>query len=153
MQKSENKSFKKPVRFNRPGESNYKPKGMTVYVGNLNYKVTKKDLFGIFAKFGKVKTVNLQTQPGTDKSKGIAFVRMEKAKDGLKAIDYLNGREVDGRTLKASEANEGEFTKKPRKFKSSTKKTNFEMALEKKEIRAKKRNTGLNALKTFLDKK
>jgi len=153
MQSTFKQGSKKPARFNRPGESNFKPKGKTVYVGNLNYKVTKKDLFGIFAKFGKVKTVNLITQPGSERSKGIAFVRMEKAKDGDKAIAYLDGREVDGRTLKASEADEVEYTRKPKALSKSMKKSTTEMALEKKEARANQKRRGLDELKDFLSKK
>lgn len=149
MQKS--RAPKKPMRFTRPGESNFQPKGKTVYVGNLNYKVSKKDLFGIFAKFGKVKTVNLITEPGSEKSKGIAFVRMEKGKDADKAIAYLDGRIVDGRTLKASEAQETDYTRKPKPF--TTKRSKVDLGTEKKEARARKQKRGLNELKDFLASK
>ncbi|OIQ20497.1 MAG: hypothetical protein BM556_00720 [Bacteriovorax sp. MedPE-SWde] len=150
---------KKPIqRFTRPGESNYQPKGKTVYVGNLRYKVTKKDLHGIFSKFGKVRDVNLITEPGSEKSKGIAFVKMLKAKEADKAIAYLDGRVVDGRTLKASEAAETNYTTTkrfagsqsgPKKDICSAK----ELDKLKKASRLKREQRGLGELKAYLAKK
>lgn len=83
-----------------------KPQGKTVYIGNLRYDLAEKDIFGIFGKFGRVKYVKLVKVPGSDKSKGIAFVNMLKSTDADKAIKTLDGHTIGGRKVKVSAAND-----------------------------------------------
>lgn len=78
--------------------------GMTLYVGNLRYSRDEKGIKFLLSKFGKVKSVKLVIDFRTKKSKGFAFVEMATTKAGREAIQKLNGTEVDGRTLKVSEA-------------------------------------------------
>ncbi len=74
----------------------------TVYVGNLSYSKTEKCLLNIFKKYGHVGYVRINRDKVSKKSKGIAFIQMRVEKEALKAISELNGKQVDGRTLKAS---------------------------------------------------
>jgi cold-inducible RNA-binding protein len=75
-----------------------------LYVGNLNYATTEAQLSEIFATVGEVVSANLITDRMTGRSRGFAFVEMAEEAEAQKAIDELNGREVDGRPLKVAEA-------------------------------------------------
>ena len=77
---------------------------MNIYVGNLSYRMDDKDLEGIFAKFGAVKSAKVIMDRETGKSKGFGFIEMEDSSAGTKAIEALNGNENEGRTLRVNEA-------------------------------------------------
>ncbi|WP_198304331.1 RNA recognition motif domain-containing protein [Arcobacter vandammei] len=77
---------------------------MNIYVGNLSYKMNDKDLEAVFAKFGAVKSAKIIMDKETNRSKGFAFVEMEDAAAGNEAIEALNGKENEGRTLRVNEA-------------------------------------------------
>ncbi|MCO4755705.1 MAG: RNA-binding protein [Bacteriovoracaceae bacterium] len=79
--------------------------GATVYIGNLNYKKDEIGVRDLFKKFGKVKRVKLMRDEKTQLKKGFGFVQMPNAEDAEKAIKSLNGKVLDGRTLKVSVAN------------------------------------------------
>lgn len=83
---------------------------MRLYVGNLSYSTKEADLRRIFGTFGEVSSVALITDRETGRSKGFAFVEFSNDEDAKAAMDEMNGKEVDGRTLKINEArprNEG----------------------------------------------
>ena len=75
-----------------------------LYVGNLGYSVTVSTLEELFASVGEVTSVNVITDRMTGRSRGFAFVEMAEVADAQKAINELNGRDVDGRALKVAEA-------------------------------------------------
>jgi cold-inducible RNA-binding protein len=75
-----------------------------LYVGNLGYATTSATLSELFGAIGEVLSVNLITDRMTGRSKGFAFVEMAEHAAALEAIDQLNGREVDGRSIKVAEA-------------------------------------------------
>ena len=77
---------------------------MNIYVGNLSYKMNDKDLEGIFAKFGAVKSAKVIIDRETGKSKGFGFIEMVEKSAGAEAIEALNGNDCDGRTLRVNEA-------------------------------------------------
>lgn len=78
----------------------------TVYVSNLNYKIDEDDLKGIFGKFGRVDDVMIMMKPGGKLRMGMAFVRMSSHGAALKAIEGLDGKVIDGRTIKVVIARE-----------------------------------------------
>jgi len=75
-----------------------------LYVGNLGYETTEATLSELFRALGEVLSVNLITDRMTGRSKGFAFVEMAEQSAALEAINQLNGREVDGRSIKVNEA-------------------------------------------------
>ncbi len=75
---------------------------MQIYVGNMSYKTTQENLETLFSKFGAVDSVKLVTDRETGRAKGFAFVTMESGAN--EAIEALNGKEFDGRTLRINEA-------------------------------------------------
>jgi RNA recognition motif-containing protein len=78
----------------------------TVYVGNLNYEISNRDLKKLFSEFGVVKSAKIVLDPETEKSKGIAFIQMFQHADAMKAIKELDGAVYENRTLKVSIAND-----------------------------------------------
>ena len=75
-----------------------------LYVGNLAYSTTSGDLSELFGAMGEVVSVNLITDRMSGRSKGFAFVEMAEYDAAQKAINELNGKEVDGRAIKVAEA-------------------------------------------------
>jgi cold-inducible RNA-binding protein len=75
-----------------------------LYVGNLSYSTTEGNLSELFGEFGEVASVNLITDRTSGRSKGFAFVEMAEYDAAQNAISQLNGKEVDGRTIKVAEA-------------------------------------------------
>lgn len=82
------------------------PSVVTLYLGNLKYTKSEKEIQELLGRFGSCKYVRLVVDPKTDKTKGIAFAQMPNKKHALEAIEKLNGSQLDGRTLKVSIAND-----------------------------------------------
>lgn len=77
---------------------------MSIYVGNLSYEVTEKDLNEVFAEYGAVKRVQVPTDRETGRMRGFAFVEMATEAEETAAIDALDGAEWMGRSLKVNKA-------------------------------------------------
>lgn len=75
-----------------------------IYVGNLSFGTTENDLRNLFAEHGNVTEVNLIIDKMTGRSRGFAFVSMEKPEQVQIAIQTLNGKDLDGRSLTVNEA-------------------------------------------------
>lgn len=76
---------------------------MTIYVGNLSYQASEKDISELFSAFGEVQSVNIITDKFSGRSKGFGFVEMDDDAAG-KAIDELNDTEFMERSLVVNEA-------------------------------------------------
>jgi RNA recognition motif-containing protein len=72
--------------------------GSKLYVGNLSYSVTNKQLEELFSPHGKVQSANVIGD------KGFGFVELSDNAEAEKAKEALNGTEFEGRTLKVDEA-------------------------------------------------
>jgi RNA recognition motif-containing protein len=144
MDKPERKELK--VGYYQP-DSN----GLTIYIGNLVYEKTQYDIKALFEEYGNVKYVKINVDPETNRSKGFGFVQMSNKSDGYKAIKTLNGKQLDGRTLKVSEAKELENPKwKAPDYKKAVKEIEEE---EKKMPRRRDKKRGLDILLDFKNKK
>ena len=77
---------------------------MKIYVGNLSYSTSEEDIRTAFSQFGTVDSANLIMDRGTGRSKGFGFVEMNVDTEGQAAIDGLNGKELDGRSLNVNVA-------------------------------------------------
>ena len=75
-----------------------------LYVGNLSHTTTEDDLRTLFAQAGTVASVAVIKDRETGASKGFAFVEMTNDEEAQRAIDSLNGKEVDGRAWNVNEA-------------------------------------------------
>jgi len=85
--------------------------GRKLYVGNLGFDVTSKDLEDVFAEIGACESVSVITDRATGRSRGFGFVEMASAGDAQKAIDQLEGKEIKGRAIKVSEARDRESSR------------------------------------------
>jgi RNA recognition motif-containing protein len=78
--------------------------GKKLYVGNLSYGLTDSDLQRLFEAHGTVQSAQVIMDRDTGRSKGFGFVEMGSDAEAQKAIDALNGTEVEGRNLTVNEA-------------------------------------------------
>ncbi len=72
--------------------------------GNLPHQMTEEELRTIFSEAGEVVSVKIITDRQTGEPRGFGFVEMATKAEGQKAISMINGRTVDGRTLRVNEA-------------------------------------------------
>jgi RNA recognition motif-containing protein len=77
-----------------------------LYVGNLVFHATEDLISQRFATCGNVVSVSIPTDRETGRSRGFAFVEMDSAESAQKAIDSLDGQDLEGRALRVSIAQE-----------------------------------------------
>ncbi len=77
-----------------------------LYVGNLPFHATEDLITKTFATSGEVKAVNLMLDRVSGQSRGFGFVEMATAEAAQKAINDLNGHDMDGRPLRVDIAEE-----------------------------------------------
>lgn len=77
---------------------------MKIYVGNLPFDVTEQDLRDEFTAFGKVDSVDVITDKYSGRPKGFAFIEMPSVSEGQAAINSLNGKMLNDRTMNVSAA-------------------------------------------------
>jgi RNA recognition motif-containing protein len=75
-----------------------------LYVGNLPFSTTDDELSNLFTPYGAVSSARVIKDRITERSRGFGFVEMENDEEADKAIAAVNGMDVDGRSLKVSEA-------------------------------------------------
>lgn len=81
--------------------------GTKLYIGNLSYNTTEESLRAAFGADGRgVTEVSIITDRETGRPRGFAFVQMASPADAQAAISALDGQQLDGRTLRVSEARE-----------------------------------------------
>ncbi len=80
--------------------------GRRLYVGNLSFSTTELDLRDAFGQAGTVAEAKIVMDRETGRPRGFAFVEMSSDQEAQNAIAQLNGRELDGRTIKVNEAEE-----------------------------------------------
>jgi len=77
---------------------------MNIYVGNMSFKTTQKDLQDRFKAFGTVKSATIVMDGYTGKSKGFGYVEMLDTAEAKAAIAGMNGKELDLSPLIVKEA-------------------------------------------------
>ena len=70
-----------------------------LFVGNLSFNITENDLHDAFAAHGTVTEANLMMDRMTNRPRGFGFVTMSTPEEAQKAIEALNGAQLDGRAL------------------------------------------------------
>jgi cold-inducible RNA-binding protein len=78
--------------------------GKKLYVGNLAFSVTDSTLQQMFGAHGTVQSAQVIMDRDSGRSKGFGFVEMGNDQEAQAAIQSLNMKEVDGRSLKVNEA-------------------------------------------------
>ncbi len=77
---------------------------MNIYVGNLSFDTQDSDLRSAFEAFGEVTTASVIQDRMTNRSRGFGFVEMPNQEEAKRAIEELDGKSLQGREIKASEA-------------------------------------------------
>jgi RNA recognition motif-containing protein len=81
--------------------------GTKLYVGNISYNSTEASLRTAFEADGRqVREVALIMDRETGRPRGFAFVQMGSEQDAKAAIAALDGKEIDGRSIRVNEAQE-----------------------------------------------
>lgn len=73
-----------------------------LFIGSLAYATNDDGLKTHFEQIGPVASARVITDRETGRSKGFGFVEFESDDDNQKAVDQLNGKELDGRTINVS---------------------------------------------------
>ncbi|PKA49099.1 Serine/arginine-rich splicing factor 33 [Apostasia shenzhenica] len=87
----------------------------SLLVLNITFRTTADDLFPLFDKYGKVVDIFIPRDRRTGESRGFAFVRYKYADEAQKAVDKLDGRNVDGREIMVQFAKYGPNAEKIQK--------------------------------------
>ena len=77
---------------------------MKIYIGNLSYSTSEADIRTAFSQFGAVDSADVIMDRNTGRSKGFGFVEMSIDAEAKAAIDALNGKDLDGRSVNVNEA-------------------------------------------------
>ncbi len=77
---------------------------LKIYIGNLSFETTEDGLRDLFAENGQVDSVAIITDRDTGRSRGFGFVEMSDDGEARAAIEAVNGKELNGRTLTVNEA-------------------------------------------------
>jgi|SRR5579859_1847634 len=80
--------------------------GTRLYVGNLSFSSTIDTVREAFTRIGEVTDVHIVTDRATGQSRGFGFVTMGSQAEAQKAIEQMNGANLDGRALRVNEAEE-----------------------------------------------
>jgi cold-inducible RNA-binding protein len=85
-----------------------------LFVGNLSWSINDVQLEELFREYGEVAAARVITDRDTGRSRGFGFVEIETA-DVAVVINALNGREIDGRAIRVSEAEDKRESRGPRR--------------------------------------
>jgi RNA recognition motif-containing protein len=77
---------------------------MKLFVGSLSFDTRDDDLRAAFAPYGTPTSVTVINDRDTGRSKGFGFVEFASADEAKKAMEALNGKELQGRTITVAEA-------------------------------------------------
>jgi len=77
-----------------------------LFVGSLSWDTSEDSLKAAFEEFGRVSDAVIVNDRDTGRSRGFGFVTMENRKDATRAIDELDGADLDGRNIVVNVATE-----------------------------------------------
>ena len=78
--------------------------GAKIYVGNLPFSVDQDKLKELFSEFGDITEAVVISDKYSGRSKGFGFVTFAEDAFAQKAIEAMNGKDLEGRPLKVNEA-------------------------------------------------
>ena len=79
---------------------------MNMYVSNLSFHTDEEALRNLFSQFGVVSSAKIIADRETGRSRGFGFVEMDVATEAQTAMQKLNNKEIEGRSLSVSVAKE-----------------------------------------------
>ena len=73
-----------------------------LFIGSLAYATTDDSLKAFFEEIGEVTSARVVMDRESGRSKGFGFVEFADEANNQKAVDQLNGKELDGRPINVS---------------------------------------------------
>ena len=70
-----------------------------LFIGSLAYATTDDTLKAHFEQIGAVESARVITDRDSGRSKGFGFVEYVNEEDNQKAVDQLDGKDLDGRAI------------------------------------------------------
>lgn len=96
-----------------------------LFIGSLAFSTTQDALKAAFEAFGEVEDAVIINDRETGRSRGFGFVTFTNDDDAQKAIDGMNDKELDGRTISVSVAREREDRPRPQRDGGSFRKSSW----------------------------
>jgi RNA recognition motif-containing protein len=82
--------------------------GLKLFVGGLAFSTSSDRLREVFAALGTVESASVVTDPETGRSRGFGFVQMGSEEEAQLAVSSLNGKDLDGRSIRVEIAKPSE---------------------------------------------
>ena len=79
---------------------------MNIFVSNLSFYITEENLKDMFSEYGFVTSVKITVDKETNDQHGFAFINMPSDIEAKAALLGMDNKEIEGRTLSVSAANE-----------------------------------------------
>jgi RNA recognition motif-containing protein len=80
--------------------------GNKLFVGGLSWNTDDSGLKDAFERFGEVVEAKVITDRDTGRSRGFGFVTFAETESATKAIEEMDGTDLDGRTIRVNEAHD-----------------------------------------------
>jgi len=77
---------------------------MNIFIANLNFKVQSEKLQEIFEEYGEVSSAKIIFDRGSGRSKGFGFVEMPNDEEANRAMEDLDGVEIEGKAIVVKKA-------------------------------------------------
>lgn len=77
-----------------------------LFVGGLSWNTDEAELRTAFERFGEIEDVKVITDRETGRSRGFGFVGFVDGASAKKAMEEMDGSELDGRSIRVNEAEE-----------------------------------------------
>ena len=77
-----------------------------LFVGGLSWGTNDDGLSQAFDSFGPIEEVKVITERDTGRSRGFGFITFANDEDAMEAVAQMDGKELDGRSIKVNEARE-----------------------------------------------
>ncbi|XP_034038793.1 cold-inducible RNA-binding protein-like isoform X2 [Thalassophryne amazonica] len=78
-----------------------------LFVGGLSFETNEDSLSGAFSKYGEIEKVDVIRDRETGRSRGFGFVKYENPEDAKDALGGMDGKSLDGRTIRVDYAGRG----------------------------------------------
>ncbi|XP_041659262.1 cold inducible RNA binding protein a isoform X2 [Cheilinus undulatus] len=75
-----------------------------LFIGGLNFDTNEDTLAAAFGKYGTIEKVDVIRDKETGKSRGFGFVKYDNIDDAKDAMSGMNGKTIDGRTIRVDAA-------------------------------------------------
>ena len=75
-----------------------------LFIGGLSWNTNDEGLRQAFDKYGEIEEAKVITDRDTGRSRGFGFITYSESQSAASAIDEMDGKELDGRTIKVNEA-------------------------------------------------